>query len=355
MRSLSQNNFKGQSAVEFFILVGAVFFFFITFAFIIQINNADKIGETRNTVAREIAFTIQDEINLASLSGEGYSRSFTLPSSLAGLDYNASIVGESVFVRTDNGRHALSLPVPLIVGDLNIGENQIKSFGGNICLNVEDSECSNSSIMCGNDMIEGGEECDGSDLGGETCISQGFSGGTLGCDSGCGFDTSQCTSGVSNDLRVFVTSTTHQGNFGVLEAADTICQGLADAVPALQGETWKAWISNTTESAADRLTQTTGDYKLVDDSVIANGWGDLTDGSIDTQILLDESGSAVSDFIWTATTIDGSSDSLNCQEWTTIAGGQSGGKGSTDQADNFWTDWFNGGCNQFERFYCFEQ
>ncbi len=38
-----------------------------------------------------------------------------------------------------------------------------------------------------------GEECDGSDLEGKTCITQGFSNGTLNCNSECKFDTSGCS------------------------------------------------------------------------------------------------------------------------------------------------------------------
>jgi hypothetical protein len=37
------------------------------------------------------------------------------------------------------------------------------------------------------------ESCDGTDLGGATCTSLGFSGGTLRCNVGCGFDVSGCT------------------------------------------------------------------------------------------------------------------------------------------------------------------
>lgn len=48
---------------------------------------------------------------------------------------------------------------------------------------------------CGDGVIGSGEQCDGSDLGGATCSSQGFSGGTLSCSSACTFNTSQCTSG----------------------------------------------------------------------------------------------------------------------------------------------------------------
>jgi hypothetical protein len=48
--------------------------------------------------------------------------------------------------------------------------------------------------VCGNNVIEGQETCDGSDLGGETCASQGFSSGTLACNADCSdFDTSGCS------------------------------------------------------------------------------------------------------------------------------------------------------------------
>ncbi len=45
---------------------------------------------------------------------------------------------------------------------------------------------------CGNGVAEGTELCDGSDLGGVTCQDLGFSGGTLQCTESCGYDTSLC-------------------------------------------------------------------------------------------------------------------------------------------------------------------
>ncbi|MEX1365486.1 MAG: proprotein convertase P-domain-containing protein [Nannocystaceae bacterium] len=49
-------------------------------------------------------------------------------------------------------------------------------------------------ITCGDDMIDGMDVCDGTDLGGEDCVSQGFDAGTLACEAGCAaFDTSMCT------------------------------------------------------------------------------------------------------------------------------------------------------------------
>jgi len=49
--------------------------------------------------------------------------------------------------------------------------------------------------LCGNNIKETGEECDGTDLAGQSCTSKGYTGGTLSCNSSCNFVTSACTSG----------------------------------------------------------------------------------------------------------------------------------------------------------------
>ncbi|OGZ02747.1 MAG: hypothetical protein A3G64_00010 [Candidatus Liptonbacteria bacterium RIFCSPLOWO2_12_FULL_60_15] len=50
--------------------------------------------------------------------------------------------------------------------------------------------------VCGNGIVEIDEQCDPGppeELGGATCVSRGFAGGTLTCNADCAFDTSQCT------------------------------------------------------------------------------------------------------------------------------------------------------------------
>ncbi len=48
-------------------------------------------------------------------------------------------------------------------------------------------------FSCGDGNINPGEQCDGANLGGATCVSQGFAGGgTLTCNNSCGFNTAQC-------------------------------------------------------------------------------------------------------------------------------------------------------------------
>ena len=59
------------------------------------------------------------------------------------------------------------------------------------CDGFDTSAC---TYTCGDDGIDPGETCDGADVGTETCETQGFDAGTLGCNATCdGFDTSACT------------------------------------------------------------------------------------------------------------------------------------------------------------------
>ncbi|HPL25785.1 MAG TPA: hypothetical protein PLV44_09170 [Myxococcota bacterium] len=46
--------------------------------------------------------------------------------------------------------------------------------------------------VCGNGVIEAGEQCDGANLNEQTCVTKGFDGGTLSCTADCKFDTSGC-------------------------------------------------------------------------------------------------------------------------------------------------------------------
>jgi subtilisin-like proprotein convertase family protein len=55
-----------------------------------------------------------------------------------------------------------------------------------------DTDTTGPDIECGNDILEDGEECDGTDLGDETCVTQGADEGDLACAKDCTFDLSAC-------------------------------------------------------------------------------------------------------------------------------------------------------------------
>ncbi|MBI2145868.1 hypothetical protein HYU22_00835 [Candidatus Woesearchaeota archaeon] len=52
-------------------------------------------------------------------------------------------------------------------------------------------------ITCGNNLVEGSEQCDGTALNSQTCVTRGFASGTLRCTATCTFDTSSCVAAPS--------------------------------------------------------------------------------------------------------------------------------------------------------------
>jgi len=47
-------------------------------------------------------------------------------------------------------------------------------------------------LDCGNNQLDAGEECDGEELGGESCVTLGFASGSLTCKANCSIDDSAC-------------------------------------------------------------------------------------------------------------------------------------------------------------------
>jgi hypothetical protein len=55
-------------------------------------------------------------------------------------------------------------------------------------------------IVCGDDVVDGDEVCDGTDVGAQSCLTQGFDGGELACAADCtGYDTRGCLMAVCGD------------------------------------------------------------------------------------------------------------------------------------------------------------
>ncbi len=80
-------------------------------------------------------------------------------------------------------------------GNGNANANSNANNNANDNGNVNSNGNTNTGAECGDDVLEGLEVCDGTNLGGETCTSQGFVGGTLACTLDCTLDTTGCESG----------------------------------------------------------------------------------------------------------------------------------------------------------------
>jgi len=74
------------------------------------------------------------------------------------------------------------------------------SFGALVCADDcaswDSSGCNNDQPVCGDEILDEGEQCDGSNLAEASCESLGYESGTLACDAvTCQFDTGDCQEG----------------------------------------------------------------------------------------------------------------------------------------------------------------
>ncbi len=81
----------------------------------------------------------------------------------------------------------------------NIGYvgGQLKCFSHDCTLDT--SGCTREEGWCGNNRVDDGEQCDGNDLDGQACSTQGFDGGDLQCQPTCNFTFADCWNGSPDD------------------------------------------------------------------------------------------------------------------------------------------------------------
>jgi len=74
----------------------------------------------------------------------------------------------------------------------NLGHGTGTLLCSGVC-HFDYSQCSLDGGLCGNGAINPGEDCDGTNLNGKTCASTGHGTGTLSCGASCLFDYTQCS------------------------------------------------------------------------------------------------------------------------------------------------------------------
>ena len=167
---------------------------------------------------------------------------------------------------------------------------------------------------------------------------------------GCVDDESQYTKGQVG--TIFVTSNTWSGAIGGLAGADDKCQ--ASAQYAGLAGTWRAIAGDTETTPSSRLIDTL--YYTLQGRVIADGIGDLFDGSIKVPINVDEHMNIQSSKdVWTGSYETGNIPALKtqtCNDWKWVSEGYEGIYGNTGNTDGKWIYVQSKPCYDSGKLYC---
>ncbi|MFY0539729.1 DUF4215 domain-containing protein [Nannocystis pusilla] len=204
--------------------------------------------------------------------------------------------------------------------------------------------------FCGDGVMDAPiEECDdGNQVEGD------------GCDALC-----QVEQPDKQKRFVFLSSASYTGvQVNKIDNADVLCDSLASKspVPGLQMRKFKAWLSDGSTHAIDRIGSYEGEYVLVNGTVLASGSQAFKVAALKAMINVTETGMQVpwlmaacnssADGVWTGTQADGTADSANCNNWTSDRGtGMIGAFGATD---GNWTGCAPRNCAEPFRLYCIE-
>ena len=164
--------------------------------------------------------------------------------------------------------------------------------------------------------------------------------------------------------RAFVTSTSYSGDLKTagagtsgLDGADKLCQ-VASTAAGLAG-TFKAWLSDSTTNAIDRLVDVGGWYVVGTDFELFDSKAALV--SPPANAFADETGALVGGEPWTGTLSNGTENtndgfvgtSGNCASWT-ASSMDSGATGASLQPGE-WTQSAAYQCQNLRPIYCFQQ
>jgi hypothetical protein len=162
---------------------------------------------------------------------------------------------------------------------------------------------------------------------------------------------------------VFATSVTGSGELSTwpqaepgstgLAAGDSICQNLAADAGLVEPASFKAWLSDDSTDAIDRL-ESDGPWVRIDGILVAADKATLASGGLFSAIAVTELGAYLhSDSVWTGTTNDGTASVNHCNAWTGAEPFDSGAFGQAQSAIELWSLWRNNGaCEASRRLYC---
>ncbi len=130
---------RGQSSLEFAVLVGVFMVMFIIFFFILSERILAFQGQRDARAANDVLYKVESELNLALKVHDGYNRTFWLPSEVYGWNYSIMLAPAGspteIVLVYKNSTYAAPLLINVTVDSIiDKGKNRIAKYGGNITI-----------------------------------------------------------------------------------------------------------------------------------------------------------------------------------------------------------------------------
>jgi hypothetical protein len=137
-----------------------------------------------------------------------------------------------------------------------------------------------------------------------------------------------------------------------LEVADADC---TTAGQMYGGGSWRAWLSDSSTNAIDRLSDVGPWYRLDQQTKLFADRAALTQGPLGPIEDPTDANAGIRSQFWSGTLLDGTASTGNCTDWTSYVGGGTATVGRTDTAGSGWVDPTPLSCSKYLSLLCFEQ
>jgi len=124
---------RAQIAIEFVIVISLAFTLVLIFIVINTYKLSDASRSREILLLQQETASIADELVIASILHDGYSRRFMIGEDLYNLNFSASVNNTLLITKTRN--YEFVQRVPPLNGSLVNGENIIRKEGGIVYLN----------------------------------------------------------------------------------------------------------------------------------------------------------------------------------------------------------------------------
>jgi len=140
---------KSQFSIEFAILTAFMFLIFVAFTAVITSKVVESKENERLKIAEDIAALAKNEIDLATITSDGYARNFQLPVRISGNSYTVQIIDNRELVVRYLDKEHVSFLQENICGDIYIPNNEIDKKNGVVCANsnLDQVQCQNAQTL----------------------------------------------------------------------------------------------------------------------------------------------------------------------------------------------------------------